>query len=184
MFFGKSKPEKNLTDNQERQPAPQLPQFEGEFLSRLLLVIDGSHHSRQDAEFAFKMAISLNCQLAVAFIIDTATLDYLLQMRIFIEEERADMEAALEMKGQRYLDMIKEAATKYNLPIDTFIVRGRQHQAVLQLAREYHASAIVIGGWTRENRQKDLSSVERQLILDLTECPVFVVKDGSNSERL
>ena len=50
------------------------------------------------------------------------------------------------------------------------------------IAQTTAAAAIVLGGWYRESRQKDLTSVERQLILDLAECPVFVIKDNVHAD--
>ena len=183
MFFkGKTTERLNAPASRPAAGDTRTPCDDKPFLEKILLVVDGSLHSMQAADFAVRLATRLGTCLQAAFIVDTATLDYLLQMHIFIEEERAEMEADLELKGQRYLERVKEIAAHAGLPLETFIVRGRQHQAVLHLARREHAAAIVLGGWYRESRQKDLTSVERQLILDLAECPVFVIKDNVHAD--
>jgi len=147
-----------------------------DFLTKILLVIDGSESSQNAAIFAVRLAQSTGAKIVAVYIIDTATMDYLLQMRIFITEEREELEATLEQKGKRYLSLVKEKAEQRGVEISTCIAKGRQSKAILHMARSSNVSAIVLGGWNNELQQKDVSSIERQLILDAAECPVLVIK--------
>ena len=61
------------------------------FLKRILLVVDGSQTSEETTAFALRMAKALESELVATYVIDTATMDYLLQMHIFVAEEREDV---------------------------------------------------------------------------------------------
>ncbi|MFA6814685.1 MAG: universal stress protein [Lentisphaeria bacterium] len=168
MFFNKKK-EKN-------QDPAQDANDNDFFMSNVLLVVDGSNNSLTATQFAINYAQKTGCHLLAAFIIDTATMDYLQQMRIFIQDEREDLERDMEQKGVRYLERVKCMAENRNVSIETTLRRGRLHQTILQVARDGKIDAIILAGWKHEIQQKDSTSIERQLILDLADCPVIVVK--------
>ena len=150
---------------------------DGTFLRRLMLVVDGSQLSEEAAYFAFRLASRLDCALEAVYSVDTATMDYLLQMHIFVSEEREEFEAAIEEKGKSYLERVKRLAEACGLELETRILRGRFHQTILDYGKASQADAIVLGGWgDGHGHAKDTFSVERELILKLAECPVFVVK--------
>ncbi|NMA43098.1 MAG: universal stress protein [Oligosphaeraceae bacterium] len=169
MFFRKK------TSGEETKKN-EAPAAEFTFIQKALLVVDGSKPSLEAADFAVNFARQTGCELVATFVVDTATLDYLQQMRIFVSEERQELEQDLERKGRRYLDTVQELGQKHNLYIATHMCHGRFHQTALKLARELEVDLLIIGGWKYEIKQKDSSSVERQLIMDLAECPVIVVK--------
>lgn len=146
------------------------------FLKRVLLVVDGSKEAEQATEFALRLAITAGSELVAAYVVDTATLDYLLQMRIFVSEEREDFENSINAKGQAYLERTKRIARGANVSVTTEILRGRLHQVVLNYVRQHNVDAIVIGGRRGLYRDKDVFTVERELLLELAEKPVLVVK--------
>lgn len=174
MFFSKkTNGKENLLSSSSKPP-------DFVFIRKALLVVDGSQPSLDAAEFAVNFARQTNCHLCAAFVVDTATLDYLQQMHIFVSEEREELEGDLKRKGKRYLAGVEELAKKYELSVDTYICQGRFHQVILKLARELEVDLIITGGWKHEIKQKDSSSIERQLVMDLAECPVIVVKKAEN----
>lgn len=144
--------------------------------SNILLVVDGSEASAAAADLAVRMAVQYKCELAAVFVIDTATLDHLVKMRIFVDQEREGFERDLEKTGSRYLEYVTTIARNHGTKVETVLRYGRIHQEVLQEAHERGADVIVLGGWKRTIARKDVASVERQHILDQTDCPVIVVK--------
>lgn len=151
--------------------------YDGAFLRRLMLVVDGSQLSDEAAYFAFRLASRLECELEAVYSVDTATMDYLLQMHIFVSEERDDFEQAIAEKGKNYLERVKRLAEASGVEVDTKILRGRFHQTILDYARMSQADAIILGGWgDGRGHAKDTFSVERELIMKFAECPVFVIK--------
>ena len=145
-------------------------------IRKVMLVVDGSLASEQAAQFAYRFAAQVQCALEAVFVIDTATMDYLQQMRIFVSDERRDLECALEEKGQNYLERTHLLGKAFGLDIATTILRGRFHDTVIRHARACHADAVIIGGWRRTSHDKDTFSVERELVMQFAECPVFVIK--------
>ncbi len=144
--------------------------------TNVLLVVDGSEASVAAANLAVRMAVQQKCALTAVYVIDTATLDYLLQMRIFVNQEREGFERDLEKTGGRYLEYVATIARNNGTTVETVLRHGSIHQEILQEARERKVDAIVLGGWKRTIASKDVASVERQHILDQADCPVIVVK--------
>ena len=164
---------------------PNYIAFDGNFLRRLLLVVDGSQRSEEAACFACRLAKRLGCALEAVYSVDTATMDYLLQMHIFVSDERNEFEAAIEEKGKSYLERVKRFAEAYGIELETKILRGRFYQTILDYGKASQADAIVLGGWgDGRGHAKDTFSVERELIMKLAECPVFVVKSPNSSQRI
>jgi len=145
-------------------------------LDNMLLVVDGSEASIAAANYAVELAAQTGSRVTAVYVVDTATMEYLTQMRIFVSEERREFEQDLERTGQRYLEYVRAIGHKHGIAVETVQLRGAFHQTILQKAMQMNAAAIVLGGWHRTVTQKDVASVQRQLILDEAECPVIVVK--------
>lgn len=167
------------TAREENKPAENEPQKTVPFATNMLVVVDGSESSYVALEHAGRMVSCLpGAKLTAVFVIDTASMDMLQQMRVFVSEERALFEAEMEIKGQRVLDVVYEKAKKHGIEADTYLLKGRISQVVLRAARELKCDMIVMNGWHDASTRKDNSSVERQLLLDHAECPVVVVKNS------
>lgn len=151
-------------------------------LGSLLLVVDGSEPSMAAARFAMDLARQLQSRVTAVYVVDTATMDYLTQMRIFVAEERAEFEADIERTGQRYLEYVSTIGRKQGVETTVLLRKGRFHTAILQEARNLRVNAIVLGGWRRSATRKDATSVERQLVLDLAESPVIVIKSDTDRD--
>lgn len=147
-------------------------------MGRLMLVVDGSNASLAASDFAVAMAAEKGCSIIAVYVVDTATMDYLVNMRLLLTTERLGFEKQLEATGHRHLERVVKMAEPMGVKIETHMTRGIFHKSILHLAREHHADAIVVGGWQRTVTRKDYPSVERQAILDEAECPVIVVKEG------
>ncbi len=147
------------------------------FAKSILVVVDGSEASAEALRIAVQMKACLaDARLAAAFVVDTASMDMLQQMRVFIAEERSLFESEIEAKGQRVLDNAHDKAQKLGIELETYMLKGRFSQVVLRAARELKSDMIVICGWHDASTHKDNTSVERQLLVDHALCPVLVVK--------
>lgn len=153
-----------------------MPSDQRAFLKRILLVVDGSQESEEATEFALRMAARLGSDLIAAYVVDTATMDYLQQLHIFVSEERADLEESINVKGQSYLERTKRLAQAAGVRVETTVLRGRLHHVVLHFVRENQIDALVLGGRKGLYHDKDVSTVERELLLELAALPVIVVK--------
>jgi nucleotide-binding universal stress UspA family protein len=151
-----------------------------ELLASCLLVVDGSEPSIIAANFAVGLARQIGSRITAVYVVDTATMDYLMQLRVFVKEERDEFEADIERTGQRYLEYVSTIARKNGVTVDTILRKGRFHAVILKEARDLGVHAIIIGGWHRSVTRKDATGVERRLVLDLAECPVIVVKSAAS----
>ncbi len=147
-------------------------------MGRLLLVVDGSNASLAASDFALALAAEKGCSIVAVYVVDTSTMDYLVNMRLLLSTERIAFEKQLEATGHRHLERVVNLAETASVKISTHMSKGIFHKSILHLAREHQADAIVVGGWQRTVTRKDYPSVERQAILDEAECPVIVVKEG------
>jgi nucleotide-binding universal stress UspA family protein len=145
-------------------------------LNKMLLVVDGSEPSIAAANYAVGLASQTGGQITAVYVVDTATMEYLSQLRIFVSEERDEFEQDLERTGQRYLEYVRTIGSNHGIDVETVQLKGAFHQTILQKARDMAADVIVLGGWHRTVTRKDVASVQRQLILDEADCPVIVVK--------
>ncbi len=170
-------------ESESRAPAPASDKPPLPSVRKMLVVVDGSRLTFDAVDYAIALATRLYCELIAAFVIDTAVMDYLLQMRILIKDEREDFEQDLEQKGRNALARVRSQGEAHGIEIETILCKGRLHQTILQTARELEVDTIVIGGWHEGSTLKDSSSVERQLVLDQAECPVIVVKTKETNKR-
>jgi len=166
MLWRRSKAEEPGAENAEAQT----------LIGRLLLVVDGAEPSIAAARFAVELSAQFGSRVTAVYVVDTATMDYLLQSRIFVSEDRQEFERDLESTGQRYLDFVTTLASNRGITVETVLEKGSFSQTILQAARSLQVDGIVLGGWRRSITRKDAASVERQLILDEADCPVIVVK--------
>lgn len=152
----------------------------GGFLGKILLVVDGTEASSAAGKFAVALAGRTGACLMAVYPVDTATMDFLLQMHILVNEERSEFEAAIEAKGRGYLDYTKRLAEAAGVPVETCFARGRLHEEIARLAYREKAGLVVIGNWRggRARRSKDSAAVERELLLENLRCPLTVVKSG------
>ena len=174
-LFNKKNEDKAAETHQE-EPAKNAVELLP-FPQKIMIVVDGSQASYDAISYAIALASRIpDCKLCAAFVVDTANMDLLLQMHIFVSEERASFESEMETKGRRTLDFVRAQGLKNNIDIDTYLMKGRVTQIVLQAVRELGIEMIIIGGWHNGSTRKDTSSVEYQLLLDQADCPVVVIK--------
>lgn len=164
MIFGRPKP--------NGAPPPAAPSI----LGPVLLVVDGSEMAMAASQLAVGLAQHLGSPLSAVYVVDTATMDYLMQLRIFVQDERDEFEADLEQTGRRCLDSVAALGRAGGITVRTVLQRGRFHSTVLHEARSLKAGVIIVAGWSQSITRKDAATVERQLLLDQAECPVLVVK--------
>ena len=162
-----------MFDDRKDGQMPELPQFP----HRILVYIDGSDASFKAVELGISLATHLpQCELSATFVIDLASLDSLLQLHYVVEEEKNALIDELKEKAERTLENARQRAEQAGVHLNTYIVKGRIHQAIQHAIRQLNAELLLISGWDNSYAHKDTTSVECQLILDQAKCHVLVVK--------
>lgn len=144
--------------------------------SRVLVMVDGSESATAAAQFAVRLAHQTGAALDAIYVVDTATIGYLMQMRIFVAEESQDCEKDLERTGARCLEYVKALGLKHSLEVKTHLRKGPVAETVLHAIRDLNADALVLGGWGQRASHTDATCTARQLILADALCPVMVIK--------
>ena len=147
-------------------------------LGKVLVAVDNSDASFAAAQFAIAMAAENGCAVAAVYVVDTESMDYLLNLKVLVSSEKDTLQDQLEASGRHLLGRLEAKAKEAGIGIETSLEHGVFHKIILAQAKSRGANAIVVGGWHRTITRKDRPSVERQLILDESECPVIVVKEG------
>lgn len=166
-----------------QQTNDSQPATAAKVLGSCLLVVDGSEPCLAAASLAVTLAQQTGCRVTAVYVVDTATMDYLMQLHVLVRDERDEFEVDLERTGQRYLERVATLGRAHGVTVATVLRKGCFHTAILQEARDLGVQAIILGGWRRSVTRKDAPSVERQLILDLADCPVVVVKSETDRGR-
>lgn len=150
----------------------------GTFLQKVLLVLDATEPSQAAIDTALGLASQVRAEkLHVAFIIDMDTLGSLLDMHVFVKDEMDEMIEDFEVQGKKLFKAIRARAEKLEVTIDPALCQGRFYQVVLQCIKQFKADAIVMGGWGENmGSHKDHASIERQLAMEQSPVPVFIVK--------
>ena len=147
------------------------------FPRRILVYIDGSEGSFRALDLALAIAARIpGCELSGTFVIDQASLDSLLQLHYVVEEERNGLIEELQEKAERTLENARQRASDVGVTLNTYILKGRVHQAIQHAIRQLSTELLLIGGWDNSYSHKDTTSVECQLVLDQAKCHVLVVR--------
>ena len=146
---------------------------EEQFIQKVLVVVDESAEGEKAFCYARDFCRATGAALSLAYVVDSASMDLLGKLHILITEEQELFLSEMEMRGKRLLQQLRAEG---GIPMDTYLLRGRVHQAVLRAARELAIDTIVLAGWQNIYTRKDTTSMERHLILDQADCPVIIVK--------
>ncbi len=125
---------------------PERPANAANLLGALLLVVDGSEPSMAAARFAMDLAKQLQSHVTAVYVVDTATMDYLTQMRIFVAEERAEFEADIERTGQRYLEYVSTIGRKQGVETKTLLRKSTRSSSRKPAAWRSMPSSWAAGG--------------------------------------
>lgn len=142
----------------------------------ILLFADGSEGSVRAAETAVLLAEVHEADLVAAAVVDTETLSMLLRQHILVDEEMVEFDAELEESAKRHLRVVANHARREGVPVETVLLKGTIHSALLAEARRRQADLIVLSGFTSTMTRRDVLAKEKQYVVDEAPCPVLLVK--------
>lgn len=140
-----------------------------------MIWMDGTASAERACRAAIEIARAARAALTAVAVIDTGTLASLFKQRLLVIEEMQEFEAELAALGRAYLDAVREAASKAGVRIDTVLLKGVSHEAVLSEQSARSADLLVIGAFKSADAHRDLIARARQLILDRAPCAVLLV---------
>jgi nucleotide-binding universal stress UspA family protein len=146
-------------------------------IQNILVAISGSDASINAAKYALVLARQFKCSLTAVYVIDTATLRQLVITNIFLEDESEDYEKSLMDNGHRYLNYIQELAAQKGVKIETALRKGAVFTEILREAEQKSCDLIILGGWEKDRKDRDIISESHKEILMNAKCSVLVAKE-------
>jgi len=123
------------------------------------------------------MAKTYNCKVSAVYVVDTATIKQLTLSKIFLPEEGAEYEKSLDANGSRYLTFVEELAAAKGVKIEKIMRKGAIYTEILAAADEKKADLIMLGGWEKDTKTKDIIGHSHREIMANAKCSVLLVKE-------
>jgi nucleotide-binding universal stress UspA family protein len=146
-------------------------------ISNIVIAVTGTDASILAAKYGIVMAKQYHCKLTAVYVVDTATIRQLTLSKIFIQEESIEYEKNLENNGNRYLTFVEELARDKGVKLEQIMRRGAIYTEILTLADEKNADLILLGGWEKETKTKDIIGHSHREIMANAKCSVLLVKE-------
>lgn len=152
--------------------------------NKILIAVDDSKFSYAAAEYGFKLAKSLDSEVALvhinAYPITTSmTGDPILgDPGIIIP----DMMDAQKEASKLLFKKIKEELAG-DIPVREFILEGNIKEEVINVAKKFNASLIVMGTHSRKGFDLFISGSVAESVMRNSECPVLVVPHKEPKEK-
>jgi nucleotide-binding universal stress UspA family protein len=147
--------------------------------NNIVIAVSGTETSIIAAKYAIVMAKLYRCKLTAVFVVDTATIKQLTLSKIFIQDEAAEYEKALEANGNRYLAFVEELALAKDIKIAKKLRKGAIYTEILSAADEYKADLILLGGLIKSESTgaRDIIGHSQREIIANAKCSVMIVKE-------
>jgi len=146
-------------------------------ISNIVTAVTGTDASVLAAKYAIVMAKTYNCKISAVYVVDTATIKQLTLSKIFLQEEGAEYEKSLETNGSRYLTFVEELAAAKGVKIEKIMRKGAIYTEILAVADEKKADLILLGGWEKDTKTKDIIGHSHREIMANAKCSVLLVKE-------
>jgi len=146
-------------------------------INSIVTVVTGTDASILAAKYAIVMTKLYHCKLTAVYVVDTATIKQLTLSKIFIQEEGIEYEKSLEANGNRYLTFVDELAQSKGVKLEKIMRRGAIYTEILAVADEKKADMILLGGWERDTKSRDIIGHSHREIMANAKCSVLLVKE-------
>jgi len=146
-------------------------------ISNVVVAVTGTDASILAAKYAIVMAKIYHCKLTAVYVVDTATIRQLTLSKIFLQEEGAEYEKNLENNGNRYLTFVDELANAKGVKIERVLRKGAIYTEILSVADEKKADLILLGGWEKDTKTRDIIGHSHREIMANAKCSVVLVKE-------
>lgn len=134
---------------------------------KILLATDGSKYSKAAAERVIDFAGEYGGELRVVSVVDVPAEFY---------GEAPDAVEDLIKKAKGYVEDVKRQAEAAGIKTETFVREGEAYKAILDLAKEQNANAIVMGSHGRTGLKRLLMGSITEKVIGYSSCPVLVVR--------
>ncbi|RKX79501.1 MAG: universal stress protein [Spirochaetes bacterium] len=146
-------------------------------VNKMLVYIDGSEESITAAEYSVVLSKKMGAELYAIYVINTRALDDLVKSRIFLQIEEEEYKRDLESDADRYLNHVKELATKKGVAINLIKKSGNVHAELKKSVQENDIDLLVLGELAHVRSRRDEFYNEAERAMRIVDCSVMIVKD-------
>jgi len=146
-------------------------------INSIVVAVTGTEASVLAAKYGIVMAKQYHCKLTAVYVVDTATIKQLTLSKIFIQEEGTEYEKSLETNGSRYLAFVEELAKAKGVKVDKIMRKGAIYTEILSVADDKSADLILLGGWEKDTKTRDIIGHSHREIMANAKCSVILVKE-------
>ena len=132
----------------------------------ILVPTDGSWGSREAVATAVELAADYDATLHALSVVDEA-----------VSAAYSGDEYGHEHEGlEEAVRAVADAGAERDVPVETTVVHGTPHEAILEYATEADADLVVMGTKRRSDEYRQFVGSVTQRVVDLSPQPVLVVK--------
>jgi nucleotide-binding universal stress UspA family protein len=139
-------------------------------------LVDGTQSSHRAAKYAIDLAHTLGARLTALAVVDTDTLRQLLNVRILVDSEMAELEKELAHSAQNQLDEVRGQAMDKRVKFEEALHSGNSEVIVPLELSQRGVDLLAMGAFKSERVKTDLVARQRQQIVDRADCPILIVK--------
>ncbi len=148
-----------------------------QLIQRIMVYIDGTEETVTAAQYAICLASTTGAELIAQYVVNTRAVEDLLKARIFLEDEQVEYQRDMEADAERYLNYVKELATKKGVEVKLKQSKGSVHKELVQAVKDNDVDLLVIGELSRIRSRRDEFYDEAERAMRLVPCSVIIVKD-------
>jgi len=153
-------------------------------VKQIIVPLAGGPGSIITAKYAIYLAKLLQAKLTAVYVIDENAIQELLKSRIFVEIEAREYEIDMEQQSRLFMQRVKALAENKKVEFESLILKGEVHTEVANRAKELGADLLVMGDLKEVLSWKEASYSEGERIFRESPCPVVIVKNSQEAERL
>lgn len=153
-------------------------------MKSIVTPLSGGPPSIITAKYAIYLAKTLQVKLIAIYVIDERAIQELLRSKVFVEIEAREYEIDMEQQARLFMQRVKSLAENKKVEFESLILKGEVHTEIVNKARELGADLLVMGDLKEVLSWKEAFSCEGERIFRESPCPVVIVKNPQEAERL
>ncbi len=153
-------------------------------IKNIMVAVAGGAASIITAKYAIYLARVMSSKLTAVYVVNEQLLKDLMRSRVVVDIEAKVYEKDLEEQGKLFLERIKKAAETKKIEFESMVLRGMVHEEIIKKAQETSTCLLVMGNPKEITSRKEVFSDEGELLFREAKCPVVIVKNPEEVEKL
>ncbi len=144
---------------------------------QIVVPTDGSASSQPAIDHAIDLAAAQGATIHGVYVVNLASFS-----GVPTEGSWEGVSAALEREGEKALEMVEDAATARDVPVELVRLEGRPSQQIVEYADENDADLIVMGTHGRGGLDRLLLGSVAERVVRSSSIPVMTVQGPAEAD--